>query len=201
MEMVRFARPLQCRAYDTLTLVASTETYSLPATFMDWYDLEDAITIAGQPIRQMLRGQVEQWRDAGFTPVGALSSCWYEAGVATTSPFARKIGFYPVPSAAGTAKLHFLRKPILLDASGMSGSTEYPDIPSDFHEAAVYFAVWKFYQRRKELPTKDINFLLQYYQSKLPELRSVTSERMRPGFMSSTPNCMPALLDAWDPID
>lgn len=197
LEMVRYAKPLECRKYDTLSF-ASVETASLPANFLDWYDLEDEMTIAGLPIRQVNRGLVEQWRDGGTSYTNVDPCIWYEAGRSETTPFARQVGLFPVPTSTVVAKIHFLRKPLALNATGISGSTEYPCIPPDFHEAAVSYAVWKWYQRRKELATKDITFLLSYYQSKLPELKRATAERLRPNFMSSTPNSIGSMLEAWD---
>lgn len=196
-EMVRFARPLECRAYATLSF-ASVETDGLPADFLDWYGPRDRMTLAGLPIHQVTRGEVELWRDGGTTYTGASPCVWYEAGRQTTSPFERLIGLYPVPSSTVAPKIHYLRKPVAFNASGLSGSSEYPDIPVDFHEIIVFKAVHKFYQRRKELASKDISWLLAEYNAKMPMLRQATNEELRPNFGSTASSSIRANLEAWD---
>lgn len=195
-EMVRFARPLECRAYATLSF-ASVETDGLPADFLDWYGPRARMTIAGQPIDQVDRAEVEMWRDSSSAPSNAAPCVWYEAGRQTTSPFERLIGLYPVPSTTVTPKIHYLRKPLAFNASGLTGSSEYPDIPVDFHEIIVFKAVHKFYQRRKEVVTKDIGWLLAEYNAKMPMLKQAVQEDLRPNYTSSAPNDIRANLEAW----
>ena len=141
-ELARTALPVLLRKSATITLSASTEVYNLPADFFLWQS--DAPTIAGYPLLPTTEAEADM-REQNWDPLSSGDNShtyWYEAGQALNGSV-RRIGIRPVPSAAGTVKIYYLRLPAKV-AGLTSTSTEYSDLPGHFHRAPVYWAALQF---------------------------------------------------------
>lgn len=202
-KMVREARPLQVRALREVPITAGTAgPYSFSADMLDFLDGEEPLTLNGYPLRQVLRGVTEQM-SAGETTQNDQPLCWYEMGVDSASPFARRFGLYPTPAASGTVKVPYLRTPLELTATGIGDSTSYPDLPVDFHDAPVFYAAWRFYQNKRELPGEGKNPAdwLGFFAAEVERLKRATRERLRATFRSTTPDALASSLECWMPCD
>lgn len=110
----------------TLALVASTESYSLPAGVLNL----DQVQIGTDPPMDIIPwGDFETYKrqflmvtDTGYPSVCAI----YE----------RKLWFYPIPDSAMTANLRAQENLTNLDADA-----DVPDLPADFHRAVQEIAI------------------------------------------------------------
>lgn len=148
-ELVERAKPLQMRKLHSLSIAVGTERYELPADFLAYQDINEPITIAGRKMVPLAQGDVEQMRDNPCESwVNTSSVGWYEAGVSDVadSTFGKRyIGFWPIPIAAATAKIPYVRKPISLDHASLTSVMEYPDVPVAYHRAPVYFGLAEYW--------------------------------------------------------
>lgn len=152
-EIGKRTKPPHWRKLHSITLVASTETYALPADWLAYQDpVRSPLTVSRRRLQYVEPTVVEQLR--GDSAWSALDPAyWYDAGVADSggSFGSRLVGVFPA-TLNGTGLLPYVRKPIKLTHASMSDGTEYPDLVEPLHKPAVFWGVYEFFLHQPELP-------------------------------------------------
>lgn len=149
-----------------MALIAGTTDYRIDASILKIQNMHITSTVSGadqSPITIVDMQTVDEYLDSN---------------PATSDP--TMVAFYgtlmrvaPVPSGANTLRFYYVPKPTLMTADANDPSTAtYGGIPEEYHEAILYYMLWKGSEYDDKQAALDPGKYRQAYEGLLADARS-----------------------------
>jgi len=146
------------KTYAYFTTDGTNKEYCLSETALDnFMDISEVWFFTGtslyDPLTSVSRDELSQKESYMRNLTGNPTYFCYED---------RVIEFDTIPDADKTVRIYYFNMPTV-----MAADTETPDIPNRFHQALIYYVMWKFTEADDSMTDK-----LLYFQQKYAELVS-----------------------------
>lgn len=204
-EFCQIAEPVHLHRRSDYTFTSGQEVKTYPTDFWRFRRGERCL-VNGLPVDRRSESYIYKLKDGNYPLPDSVQTMFiYDAGVEQDSGEAnfglRKFGIYPASASTITLRMFYLREPMRLDHTGLSGGSEYPDLPAWYHRDAVYLAADRFYKNNPDAPAKDISRWVQDAQSRARALYTEVNEEWQGDQMGTIDAGFLAELDSIYPTE